>query len=517
MAKHIISETDGDWKNKSWIQELASDTKLASNLTEDYANDMLEAVADDTFPTLDAAVMDLKDRVGLTASETEEIKTAAIKLVKSDCCCQCEKLKMQKDQLKGLGFPEAANEGPIVPGNKEDVPGDRLVKESPTASDNSKVITAEDWTNVSEGPNKLKSNLINVVNKLKNEILVDSEKSVMMSSWVDEIKSAIGNINDASKIQGLSDYAKDLFQQELPAEDTLADLHEVLTASNGKLNLKFAAIPKGSLKKIMEECKCSMPEAMKKYWAEHKKAKPEDKKEDKKEASFDKIELLRLAKKDIAAFEKKMSSMKNNSEAIKYAGQVKSWIRSIQSARKVLKTYDWTPEDAAKVQGLMDNGMSYEDARKQVETDIHSKPTLEQRRVDQFKDKMNKYREEQRTKNSPVSAPTIESPLVAKYKSKITKAWFQGSTEVPKEDKLKVVSNNPETLGKTPTSGEMKYDKKPMETTAPKGEDSRPWEQDWFEGAAKNTKKDLGPSGEELTLKKKIQRASLLVKGLKKK
>jgi len=84
------------------------------------------------------------------------------------------------------------------------------------------------------------------------------------------------------------------------------------------------------------------------------------------------------------------------------------------------------------------------------------------------------------------------------------KAWFQGSKDVPKEDATKVVSNDPEALG---YSNEVKYDKKPMETTAPKGEDTRPWEQSWFEASAKETKKDLGPAGDELALKKKLQRA----------
>jgi len=92
---------------------------------------------------------------------------------------------------------------------------------------------------------------------------------------------------------------------------------------------------------------------------------------------------------------------------------------------------------------------------------------------------------------------------MSKLMNKIKKSWFQGSTEVPKEDKEKVVSNNPKALGHP---GEIKYDKKPMETTAPKGEDTRPWEQSWFEGSAAESKKDLGPAGEEFKLKQKMQR-----------
>lgn len=88
-------------------------------------------------------------------------------------------------------------------------------------------------------------------------------------------------------------------------------------------------------------------------------------------------------------------------------------------------------------------------------------------------------------------------------RQRLTKSWFQGSTEVPKEDKEKVVGNDPTALG---YPGEVKYDHKAMETSAPKGEDTRPWEQDWFEGAAKETKKVLGPNGEEFKLKQKMQR-----------
>jgi hypothetical protein len=77
------------------------------------------------------------------------------------------------------------------------------------------------------------------------------------------------------------------------------------------------------------------------------------------------------------------------------------------------------------------------------------------------------------------------------------KAWFQGSTE----NVDKVVSNDPNKLG---YPGEVKYDRKPMETQV--GGDSRDWEQKWFEGAADKTKKNLGPAGEEFKMKQDWQR-----------
>jgi len=85
----------------------------------------------------------------------------------------------------------------------------------------------------------------------------------------------------------------------------------------------------------------------------------------------------------------------------------------------------------------------------------------------------------------------------AKMKDK--KAWFQGQTDKTVEGP--VTSNNPDTLG---YPKEMGYDKKPMETTV--GGDSRNWEQKWFENAAAETKKEMGPSGAEFKLKQDLQR-----------
>ncbi len=84
-------------------------------------------------------------------------------------------------------------------------------------------------------------------------------------------------------------------------------------------------------------------------------------------------------------------------------------------------------------------------------------------------------------------------------KDRLRKAWFQGSDEKTVEGP--VTSNNPETLG---YPKEVAYPHKPLETTV--GGDSRDWEQSWFEGAAKDTKKVMGPQGEEFKLKQKMQR-----------
>lgn len=86
-------------------------------------------------------------------------------------------------------------------------------------------------------------------------------------------------------------------------------------------------------------------------------------------------------------------------------------------------------------------------------------------------------------------------------KSKLRRAWFQGSDEASFDGA--VTSNDPNKLG---GPGKMEYPKAPMATTAPGGQDTRPWEQTWFESAAKDTKKVMGPQGSELKLKQEMQR-----------
>ena len=82
-------------------------------------------------------------------------------------------------------------------------------------------------------------------------------------------------------------------------------------------------------------------------------------------------------------------------------------------------------------------------------------------------------------------------------KKQVKKSWFQGSDEAVD----KIVSNDPNKLG---YPKEVGYDRKPMETQV--GEDTRPWEQKWFEGAADATKKNLGPAGAEFKAKQDWQR-----------
>jgi len=89
------------------------------------------------------------------------------------------------------------------------------------------------------------------------------------------------------------------------------------------------------------------------------------------------------------------------------------------------------------------------------------------------------------------------SKKAAKNSPLDSKAWFQGS-ETPVD---KIVSNDPDKLG---YPGEVGYARQPM--AVPVGGDSRDWEQSWFEGAANETQKVMGPKGSELAEKKEWQR-----------
>jgi hypothetical protein len=79
------------------------------------------------------------------------------------------------------------------------------------------------------------------------------------------------------------------------------------------------------------------------------------------------------------------------------------------------------------------------------------------------------------------------------------KAWFQGNPDATHDGKI--TANDPAKIG---YPKEVGYERAPM--AVPVGEDARPWEQKWFEGAAAVTKKVMGPQGSEFKLKQDWQR-----------
>ncbi len=81
MSKNIISEINEEWSKKSWINDFTSNAGLNKSLSEEYAEDVLQAVAEDYHTNLSDAIADLQQRVGLTTAEAGEIKRVALAMV----------------------------------------------------------------------------------------------------------------------------------------------------------------------------------------------------------------------------------------------------------------------------------------------------------------------------------------------------------------------------------------------------------------------------------------------------
>ncbi len=66
------------WNKKSWLDEFVSSPRLATDLTSIYAEDVLQAVSDNSFNNLDEAIASLKAEVGLTTAEVNDIKRVVL-------------------------------------------------------------------------------------------------------------------------------------------------------------------------------------------------------------------------------------------------------------------------------------------------------------------------------------------------------------------------------------------------------------------------------------------------------
>ena len=120
-----------------------------------------------------------------------------------------------------------------------------------------------------------------------------------------------------------------------------------------------------------------------------------------------------------------------------------------------------------------------------------------------------KKSDEEETDKDKKAEATIKAKAERWAEFLSTKGYFQGANEpVNTSDGVsndKTNSNDPEKLG---FPKDIKYDRADM--AVPVGGDSRNWEQNWFEGAADQTKKVMGPSGAEEKLKKDLLRARYL-------
>lgn len=116
-----------------------------------------------------------------------------------------------------------------------------------------------------------------------------------------------------------------------------------------------------------------------------------------------------------------------------------------------------------------------------------------------FQAYLDKKKEEREGKKSTEETDNKEEKEASVSSDKT--AWFQGN-DAP-SSKESGGTNDPSKMG---YPGELKYEHKPMETTAPGGQDTRPYEQTAFESSAKETKKVMGPQGKELATKIEMQR-----------
>ena len=79
-----FSRNENWMKKESWLDQFVSNPKTARDLNSIYADDVINAYNDKEFSTLEAAVADLKVRVGLSDGEANEIRHIAAYKINPD-------------------------------------------------------------------------------------------------------------------------------------------------------------------------------------------------------------------------------------------------------------------------------------------------------------------------------------------------------------------------------------------------------------------------------------------------
>jgi hypothetical protein len=379
-------ERTGGFIQKSWINNLVSSPSFAKDLTVIYADDILQAVNEDKeFPTIEAAITDLRSRIGISDADANEIRKVAT--IKMD-----PKLYVAMDNISKFDKVKLA----------------ALISAYTTKCDQCE-----------KAPCECSATLDTTVKKAVEEIGIER-----LAAMHDEC-------------------SEDRAEDKAEHKEVVEDLEEVEEKVK-KHEKDEAEREAGSACQI--KTAGGLPEHLKQYQFKKKEEKKEvsetDKTEEKKEDDMEKA----------ASMQKEAKTPPSISEEL---------------ANKIKKEY---PGDLEAAYATM----------WKIHNEGHG-------------DKSGK-------KSEGATKMALDKKANAKkwldYFKK--QSWFQGSDE--KVDKI--VSNNPEELG---YPGEVKYDRKPMETQV--GGDSRDWEQKWFEGAADKTQKVMGPSGEELAEKKRWQRA----------
>jgi hypothetical protein len=74
----MSSYSRDDWNRKSWINDMVSSPKFAKDLNSIYADDIIQSITEDQeFSTIEAAITDMRTRVGLSDGEVGEIRRLA--------------------------------------------------------------------------------------------------------------------------------------------------------------------------------------------------------------------------------------------------------------------------------------------------------------------------------------------------------------------------------------------------------------------------------------------------------
>jgi hypothetical protein len=278
------SQNQENWKRQSWINDFTSDVKLAKSLTEAYAEDVLEAVAEDFQPNLTAAIEDLRIRVGLTVKEANDVKKVAFAMFKEADGVAFNPASPSSPKGMGSDGMPILEKGGLVPGNVE------------TDSPELEKISDEDTCHAC-GAKTMK----------KDEMGVTSTSC-----------DACG----AEKMESTSLNAPESVGAPMAAVSSSKDAIKVAKGMNPGFRAYLDKQKAEKEGKEPKDEKDSKGEDMEKKDMK----KTEDKKEDKKaEAAFDRVEILRAVKAgQVLPMKRKYATHK---EASSYIKKVQAWFQ----------------------------------------------------------------------------------------------------------------------------------------------------------------------------------------------
>ena len=546
----------------SWINDFVMDKKTAGDLTSTYVDDVLQAVQDKDFSTLRAAIDDLAGRVGLGAAHREEIrKVASLKYnpkllfamdnintlsageiqealdvygKKCEKCsvapCSCEysmsatmkqameevgvdkmKKKLAFLNYKAMATPEEKKafydemaatatfsfgyvakgdpkkEGPYfdIYTVKKGVPGFKGGEKThiPGTFTGYKLECASHYGDIENAfPEILEAAPKSAVWQAKKKAKEEGRK--LEAQEIEEISA-----NEKARIEGLKETApEDIVSMAVSKchRTFYFDRLVWMKVEGGKyadFRKDVTKVPTGQ--EPPDEILDSEPGGMKVIGPDDefpvgwnlgvKKVWPKDDDEGGAAASAKAIYLQKIAGADF----KKIKQIKEELGCSQGEAMKEYWKR--EKAGRDKKVEDGEGNDKVVMR---------KDKKEKGEDKEDKKDKKEDKKEDK-KDSKDDKKEKDMEKDA--SNKTKWNEFFKK------KGWFQGS----EESVDKIVSNDPSKLG---YPKDVEYPREPM--AVPVGQDARPWEQKWFEGAADETKKVMGPSGAEKKEREHWQRAA---------